>query len=566
MNWKNVLRLISIDIKSSRMVKGRRLGGLFENKFLTLALYVIACICGLLVGWFAAHLYSITFDPVLKESIKRGAVSLLVTIPTLVLLYGLVFTQMSQIQRIGAKVSVQPLYWFPITWTEHTLASIMANTIGIPLIITVFVGSAILTVSASLGLFPLAACTVLALFGSLFSASITTEIIKILQVRVSGAITKIAGRKAIWVRLLGTIIFLIVFYLAYFTLVYGASFLAMVESLAGGQRTLWFIPYLWFGISLSAVVSGLNVEAVIFSIASVGFICALFAVAVRLNAKFALYEAPSITISRGAYVPKTGLLGRLGFSSQEVAIIRKDFKAFTRRRELMYIFILPVVFILMPILSSMRATADTLPSAFYSFLFVYVTLLPGTLMSVSLGSILTGSEGGSMWYLYASPISAKSFVKAKYFFAVFYSLTVTSICSLFAAFWFAPSSRVALVGFIEAVLLVVSLSMVSLCFGIKGADFREVPRPKMVSPFWSLINFAVCVVLGAAVISPIIPYALKSLFGTVFSLISSAIPISESYLYAALPISAVIASIILFIFYRLAVKNAEALFSKAGAV
>ena len=562
MNWKNVLQLISVDIKSSRMIRGTRFRRFRENRAVTYALYIAACVFGLLVGWLVGNFYNGISDSSLRQVILGGATSLFMTLPTIALLYSLVFTQMSQIQRIGAKASIQPLYWFPITWKEHTLASILANLIGAPFIITVFICSSIFVASVFLGLASLAVFTMFALLGSLFLASITTEILKVLQVRILGAVTKVAGRTAIWVRLLGTIIFFIIFYIAYFTLISGASFPALIESLAGGQRILWFIPYLWLGIGLSAFVSGLSLEAIIFSFASLAFIYALFLAAVRLNVRFGLYEAPSITISRGPYVPKTGLLGRLGFSSMEAAIIRKDFRAFTRRRELMYIFIMPIVFIIVPLFSSMRGTVGTMPSAFYSFLFAYLTLLPGTLMAISLGSITTGSEGGSVWYVYSSPIPVKGLVKAKYFFATLFSFAVTLVCFFISALLMSPSPRMAGIGLTEAILLVFSLGMVSLSFGIRGADFREFPRPRMIRPLWGFINVIVCILLALAVISPMIPYGLKIL-SEAQAPIAISISLPESYLYVALLLSGVIASVITYVFHRIAVKNAEELLLKA---
>ncbi|MFZ0966354.1 MAG: hypothetical protein WAN82_06980 [Candidatus Bathyarchaeia archaeon] len=563
MNWKNVLQLISVDIKSSRMIRGTRFRRFRENRAVTYALYIAACVFGLLVGWLVGNFYNGISDSNLRQLILEGATNLFITLPTIALLYSLVFTQMSQIQRIGAKASIQPLYWFPITWKEHTLASILANLIGAPFIITVFICSSIFVASVFLGLASLAVFTMFALLGSLFLASITTEILKVLQVRILGAVTKVAGRTAIWVRLLGTIIFFIIFYIAYFTLISGASFPALIESLAGGQRILWFIPYLWLGIGLSAFVSGLSLEAIIFPLASLAFIYALFLAAARLNVRFGLYEAPSITISRGPYIPKTGLLGRLGFSSMEAAIIRKDFRAFTRRRELMYIFIMPIVFIIVPFLSSMRGTVDTtMPSAFYSFLFAYLTLLPGTLMAISLGSITTGSEGGSVWYVYSSPIPVKGLVKAKYFFATLFSFAVTLICFFISALLMSPSPRMAGIGLTEAILLVFSLGMVSLSFGIRGADFREFPRPRMIRPLWGFINVIVCILLALAVISPMIPYGLKIL-SDAQAPIAISISLPESYLYVALPLSVVIASVITYVFHRIAVKNAEELLLKA---
>jgi hypothetical protein len=567
-NWKNVLRLISIDVKSSRMIRGTRFRRFRENRTLTYALYAGACAFGLLVGWLVGNFYNGISDPTSRTSILQGATNLFITLPTIALVYGLVFTEMSQIQRIGVKVSIQPLYWFPISWEEYTLASVLANLIGLQLIITVFICSSISVASVFLGLAPLGFSAVVALLASLFLASVTTEILRVLQVRISGAVTKFFGRAAVWVRLLGTIIFFIIFYLAYFSLYYNASFLSLIGSMAGGQRLLWFIPYLWPGIALSAFAGGFGLEASAFFLASLAFIYALILAAVRLNVRLGLYEEPSITISRGAYAPRTGLLGRLGFSSMEAAIMKKDFRAFTRRRELMYVFIMPIVFVIVPLVSSMRgATAGQNPflSAFSFFLFAYLTLLPGVLMTVSLGSMIIGSEGASVWYVYSSPISAKSLVKAKYFSVTLLGFAITLVCSIIGVFLTSPSIQMVIVGLTEAILLVFSLGMVSLTFGIRGADFRELPRPRMIRPLWGFINGIVCILLALTIVSPVIPYALKILFEAAQGSVATPISLPESYLYLALPISGVIASFVTYVFRGMALKNAEEFLLKAGA-
>jgi len=529
----------------------------------TYALYIGALALGLLIGGFVANFYTGTSDPTLKNLFLQSATNLFTTLPTLALIYGLVFSQMGQIQRIGAKVSIQPLYWFPITWKEHTLASILANLIGWPLVITIFICSCISLVSIPLGLVPLAVFTMFALVASLFLASVTTEVLKILQVRISGALTKVAGRAAIWVRLLSSILFFIIFYILYFSLYYSVSFSALIDLISSGQSMLWFIPYLWLGIALSAFVSGLALETIIFSFASLAFVYFLFLAAARLNVRFGLYEEPSIKISRGAYIPKAGLLGRLGFSSMEAAIMRKDFKAFTRRRELMYIFIMPIVFIIVPIFSAMRGTTggEPVPSAFPLFLFAYVTVLPGAMMAVALGSFIIGSEGAGVWYVYSSPISAKSLVKAKYFFASIFSLVITLVCFVVAVVLTSPSPRAIAIGLTEAIFLIFSLGMVSLTFGIKGADFREFPRPRMIRPLWSLINGLVCILLALTIVSPIIPYGLKILFEAMQA--STIITIPESYIYVSLLLSGVIASVVTYVFHRKAVKNVEEFLLKA---
>jgi len=569
-NWKNVLLLVGVDIKSYRVVRGSKFRRFRENKLVTYSLYIGACLIGALIGSLIGNFYSGVSDSALKKLIFDGATYFFIALPTLSLIYGLVFTEMNQIQRIGARTSIQPPYWFPITWKEHTLASILANVLGTPLIITIFLCSSIFVASIFLGLVPLVVLTILALLASIILASATTEIFKALQVRLSGAVTKVAGRVAIWVRLLSSILFFIVFYLIYFSLYYNVTPIALIESIAGGQKALWFIPYVWLGVALSTFISSLWLETIVFLLASFVFIYALFLAAVRLNMRFGLYEAPSIKISRGVYVPKVGLLGRLGFSTVEAAIIRKDFRAFTRRHELMYIFIVPIIFTIMPLILSMRSEAATpLPSGIYSFMFVYLTLLPGTLMAVILGSSIVGSEGERIWYLHSLPLSAKSLVKAKHSFATLFSLVVTLICSVIGGLLIAPSVSMVAIGLIEGVFLVFSLGMVSLTFGIKGADFREFPRPRMIRPIWGLVNMIVSIIAGLAIVSPIIPYGLKLMFetseGWLKMLITAIMPVClpEYYLYVAVLISGVIAAIITYVFRKMALNNAEQLLAKA---
>jgi hypothetical protein len=565
-NWKNVLLLVKVDVKSYRVIRGSRFRRFRENRLTLYGLYVGAVVLGVLAGLAVGNFYRGFSDSSLKSLFFQGATSLFISLPTLALLYGLVISQMNQIQRMGAKISIQPLYWFPITWKEQTLASIMAGIIGMPLVITLFISSAILLASIFFGLVPLAVLTILALTASLLLGSTTAEILKSLQVRMLGAVTKAAGRAAIWVRLIGSLVFFVVFYIIYFSIIYSVSPAALAESIASGQRTLWFIPYVWLGVALFEFADNQFLLTAMLSVASLLFIYVLFVAAAQLNARFGLYEPPSVRISYGAYAPKRGFLGRLGFSSFEAAMMRKDVKAFTRRRELTYIFILPVIVIIAPLLTMLRGgtTGTQIPATFQSFWFVYLALLPGALMAVILGSFIVGSEGESVRYLYSLPVSAKSLVKAKYFFVELLSLVTAFICSIAAVVITMPSIQIAFIGLIETVLIVSSLSMVSLTIGIKGADFRELPpRPRMIRPFWSIVDMIVCAIFGFVIIAPLIPYGLQVIFqaGVPSSQIFLSLP--QEYPFLGLLVSGVIAFIIAYGFHKVAVNNAEQLLLKA---
>jgi predicted permease len=343
MNWRNVLRLISVDVKAGRIVRGQSFRRFREKRALQYLLYGGACFLGLAIGICVGVLYSGIIDSELKTLLFLGATSLFLSFPTLVLVFNVVFTMMSQIQRMGISSSIQPPFWLPITWSEHTLASTLASLIGIPLAFVLFSSLAIFAASIFLELVPLAVLTIFALLASAFLASITTEIFRVLQVRLTGAVYKSSGKAAVWIRFFGTMLFLIMFYIIWFSFTSGTGSIALIEAIAGTQQTVWFVPYLWLGMSLVSFASGLYMQTVIFGFASLLFVLALFYLAVRLNTRFGLYEPPAIRVSRRAYAPKVGLLGKLGLSSLETAVIRKDFKAITRRRELLFIFIMPLV-------------------------------------------------------------------------------------------------------------------------------------------------------------------------------------------------------------------------------
>ena len=557
MNWKNVLNLMRIDMKSGRFLRGKRLTRFRETKVFTYVLYGGALVLGLVVGALAGMFYisASATDPNFAALANQGMLSLLLGLPTLVLIYSLVLTMMQQIQRSGAKFSSQAPYWLPITWGEHTLASILGNLFGFPLVSIVFIAPAIILFSTFTGQIVAAAATVLAVCAAAFMASAVTEVFRILQIRFIGAIYKSSGRAAIWVRFVGSLLFFLLFYIVYFYVVSGTGGIYLVQTIASAQSTIWFIPFVWLGMTLYSFLNGLILQSIAFVILSLGFIAALFYLATSLNGRYGLYEPPAITVSRGVYAPKTGLLGRLGFSTTEGALIRKDLKAFTRRRELIVVFILPIVIILAPIMQGLGQMGRPVPTEASLSLFALVFLFPSAAMATMLGTFMIGEEGTAIWRIYSSPISPKSLVKSKYFFVVFFSLAVLAVTGTVGFIAFHPSLRAVFVALLESVFLVFALGSISLSNGIEGADFTEVPRPRMIRTLWSFINLIVCFLVAIAILVPFVPYLLSSFVP------SLAQPFMD--LYVAVILSSIIATVITLIFYRISVKNAEELLRKA---
>ena len=563
MNWKNVLSLMQVDRKSGRLIRGRKLTRYRENRFLAYWPYWTALSVGLAAGLLAGVAYNAIAASDISGlgDINDGVLSLFLSLPTLVLIYSFVFTLFQQIQRSGVRASSQVPYWLPVTWQEHTLASILASLMGFPLASVVFISTAIVSFSPFSGLIVPAVATVLAVFAAAFMASATTEVFRVLQLRFIGAVYKSTGRAAVWVRFAGSLVFFIVFYILYFYVFYGSGIVTFIQSVASVQTVAWFVPFVWLGLTLFySFISGEVLIGLAFLAVSIVFIAGLFFLATSLNKRFGLYEPPAITVSHGVYAPKTGLLGGLGFSLPEAALIRKDLKAFTRRRELMTVFIFPIIVIIVPLFQTFGSASAPPEFQVSAYLTAYVFLFPAAIMAMTLGNFMVGEEGQAVWRIYSSPISARSLVKSKYFFIVLFSLIVLAITGTIGSIIYHPTLRAAIIASLVGVFIVFALGAISLSNGIRGADFTETPRARMIRQRIVYLNLATCTLGGMAILAPFFPYAATSILSAFVPNLFGGIFIDP---FLALAVSAVITAVIAVIFYRIAINNARELLMKA---
>jgi hypothetical protein len=190
------------------------------------------------------------------------------------------------------------------------------------------------------------------------------------------------------------------------------------------------------------------------------------------------------------------------------------------------------------------------------FLFTVVFIGPSAAMVIFMGNLMIGEEGVAIWRIYSAPISAKSLVKSKYFFIVFLSVLITGVTGIVGVAAFRPTLRMGLVALVESLLMILALGALSLASGIKGADFTELPRPRMIRTIWAIINLIACALAALAILAPIVAYVSTRILPFLFVR-----PLID--LYPAVGISAVVAVAIAFFAYRLALKNARELLSKA---
>ncbi|TFH21958.1 hypothetical protein E4G67_05010, partial [Candidatus Bathyarchaeota archaeon] len=443
MNWKKVLFLLRVERKSGRLIRGINTTRYRENNLLAYWPYWAALVIGVVSGFIAnivvSGIYSNQAIPNLPP-LFDGAISVFVTLPTLVLVFSFVFTLLQQIQVAGIKTAGQVMYWLPVTWQEQTMASILSNLLGLPIALVLGIGTGIIVFGAFNGFFMQAIITSLALLATAFMASTSTEILRLLQMRFIGAVYKSSGRAAIWVRLIGTLIFFVVFYTIYSYIIYGTGALTFFTTLQQIQSVAWFVPFIWLALTIGNIFNGLYLEGLLYAVSSASFIAALYYLAVVLNQRFGLYEPPAITLQKsGVYAPKTGFLGKLGFSTAEAAIIRKDFRAFTRRREMVSIFIVPIIMIVLPLTQSLGMSGSSVSSQSNFIFSAIIFLLPASFMALLLGEVMIGEEGQSVWRIYASPITPKNLVKSKTFFLTLFSTIILFISGSVGIVFYHPN-------------------------------------------------------------------------------------------------------------------------------
>lgn len=566
MNWKNVFFLLRVERKSGRLIRGIKATRYRENGFLAYWPYWVAAIIGVLGGLLANFIASTVYSdpnaiPAGLPSLSTEALSIFVSLPTLILIFSIVLTMLQQIQLSGIKASTQVMSWLPVTWQEQTMASVLANLLGFPLATVVGFTSGVLVFAVFNSLIIPAVLTVLGLFAAAFMASATTEILRLLQMRFIGAVYKSSGKAAVWVRFIGSLIFFLVFYILYFSITSG--FANFIQGLTQLQNAVWFIPFVWLGLTLYYILNGIFLQGALFVALSALFIAGLYYLAIQLNTRFGLYEPPAIRIqtSSRAYTPKTGILGKLGFSSVEAAIIIKDLRAFTRRRELISTFIIPIIFILIPLTQTIGISSGASQPSQFNIIYSAMTfLLPAGVMAMTVGQVLIGEEGQAVWRIYASPISPKNFVRSKLFFMALLSLIILIVTGVISILIYHPSLRFIAVGFIEAIFIIMAIGSIALSIGFRGADFTASRRARMIRQEWSLIATVVSLIAGVGILSPLVPYVI-SLFAP--SLLGGVGILNNFNLAISVVISGVIASVITAVFYRINLNSAKELLRKA---
>jgi len=439
----------------------------------------------------AYHLYSIVST---KFDLSQPLLQFLSFLPILsimaVLFYGIMF----ELGRDPSLSSIHAVNWLPITPTEYVVSSTL-STIFFTLPLLSILWGGLLGLSAAIGLIQLwVFSAALSVLGMMIGGSIT-EILKALMSRFSSSMYRRRGRTVIVLRVASTTALIILFMLAMNVNV----LLRVLSWLTGAVEMIWALPLFWLSLAVIKFVQVDLVSSATFSALSIGFFAAMLKLGISMRGRYWAPSEPSIRLSSGEYIPRFGLLRRLGLSPAESAIARKDLRTFFRRRETASLIAVPIMFIVIFLISGLD------PERIY----VIGQPVAGILLfAMMLSSTSIGREGSGILNLLAAPIRTFEIMRGK--LASTLILSAPPLALLLAALSLVlslrPEAIIALT--IGSYVALLESSIIGLIFGARYPDFTTVPRARFITQKGLLLCMAVIGVAVAGTISPLMIYKL----------------------------------------------------------
>jgi len=503
LNFKLILhfaKILSLSSVRAKKMKGSVPTGFSKSPRVNL---IVGLAAFPIVAILAYLLSSAVLDGLITSVLMVQIAIFLPSLMTLAaIMYGLLF-EFSQSSSVG---SSDVINWLPIHAVEFVIASVFSMLYFLaPLLGIVFGGTfglAIFSNMLNVGLFSL----IVSILG-LFLGSFILEIIRAITNRVSSSVYKRSGRSAVVIRM---VVFILIFVI--FMLVSNVNFLfSILEQFMGGIESAWFIPILWPSLTIMSFLTAETLQLIVYALLSILLTGLLLWTSVKLRKRYWVPAPFAIKLaSSKPYTPKQGLLGSLGFTAAEAAILKKDFRGLTRRKEMLVWIAVPLgisvisLFSTQTALASATSTVDRL-AIFWGpligvFMFAFYLALTGV-----------GQEGSAFLNLHIIPLKEKELAKAKLSISLIPSvcamIIVTALIELIVPLRLEALIAVAVILF----AVIIECSFVGLAIGSHFPDFTEIPRARFVDQKGVWLGMAIVAVCLAVTLLPLFLYAFAGL-------------------------------------------------------
>ncbi len=445
--------------------------------------------------------------------------------------------------------STDAINWLPITPGEYVAASALSTGYTYSPLLMVAFGYAlpigILTgnLAGFLVLVPIALL-------STSVGSVSVEILRSALASASTAFNKLGGRITVIMRILGIILILLVTQLLFS----GVFLIQIISSLVGTAAAASFVPVFWPTLAITKLLQSDFLGSAGFLGLSIALFLLLSYIALSLRAKYWAVTPGAIHFAGAGSVSGPSRLGYLGLSSPSIAMLKREIRSATRRKEVVRLMAIPII---MPIMISFPAIFSPAPSstsgpAQIDPIFLVIPFLFGIgLGSLFLGMTSIGQEGRRLWNISALPVSANMLVKSKLLFTFLVSSIGLGLGAVVSALLLHASIFVIL-GFLGLGLVVIlAEASLGIAIGSRFPDFSDGPRPRFVTVVGSIIGAVLGIVEMAIMALPII---LSFILRTFLSILMP--------LQFVLALSGAVAGLLAWIGYSMSIKPVDSILSE----
>ena len=510
---------------------------------------IVLFVAALLFGYLTTVFLSSGGAPLTGSVAHQLVVTIFGGVP--LFLVGFYFT-MGLLWEVNASTeaeSTDAINWLPITPGEYVAASALSTGYTYSPLLMVAFGYAlpigILTgnLTGFLVLVPIALL-------STSVGSVSVEILRSALASASTAFNKLGGRITVIMRILGIILILLVTQLLFS----GVFLIQIISSLVGTAAAASFVPVFWPTLAITKLLQSDFLGSAGFLGLSIALFLLLSYIALSLRAKYWAVTPGAIHFAGAGSVSGPSRLGYLGLSSPSIAMLRREIRSATRRKEVVRLMAIPII---MPIMISFPAIFSPAPSstsgpAQIDPIFLIIPFLFGIgLGSLFLGMTSIGQEGRRLWNISALPVSANMLVKSKLLFTFLVSSIGLGLGAVVSALLLHASIFVIL-GFLGlGFVVILAEASLGIAIGSRFPDFSDGPRPRFVTEVGSIIGAVLGIIEMATMALPLI---LSFILRTFLSIL---LP-----LQFVLALSGAVAGLLAWIAYSMSIKPVDSILSE----
>jgi hypothetical protein len=494
--YKIAKTLVKSQLRSGRA--GSRGNRFFSNPKITLFedAILFAAAAGLVYGILGLiGSMSEEMASVLSTMTLQAVTSLPALLPPFIFVAAVLF----ELNVSSKFASSDVINWLPVSQTDYVSASVLSVSYSYSFVVALGLGVTFPLAARAGLLLAWIVSAALSLVG-LFATGALIEIMRAALNRVTSATYGRARRGTIVIRIVVVVLVIVIFDLGFNPLVLSN----LVSTFSGVVSSAYFVPFFWSSIAISEVVAGKLLLSVLFSGLTVFFAFILLLAAVKVRARYWSPLPVTIEVTESEYSPRAGFLQSLGLSSVQAAIVRKDMKGFTRRREMIAYLALPVVFIAVTLVPQISSGGGAPPIISFWFL--------GGIATIMVAAISVGQEGKAILNIYASPVTARAFLMAKLFVAALFGMGTMLTMLAVSSVLMPPAATGFLASLLVSIVIVAECVFIGLGIATRFPDLQDRPRPRFVQPMWLLLAILLGIVLAFITASPLIIWQFMSAY------------------------------------------------------